>query len=130
MAWALRHCSYCDHVQPPTPRSLVAFVRAVAVLALPAEAQLAWAGQLLHQDVPLVAELAWEFDDGLRLVPTFIERDWISASALPVLTELDNQLSVMSGEQNASLWETDAVTIRPEWHRVRALARAALTQLG
>jgi hypothetical protein len=105
-------------------------VRSVAVLALPAEAQLAWAGQLLDQDVLLIDELALEFDDGLRLVPTFIERDWISASALPVLIELDNQLNAMSGEQNASLWKPDAVTSRPEWHRVRALARAALTQVG
>ncbi|GIF04731.1 hypothetical protein Asi03nite_22690 [Actinoplanes siamensis] len=105
-------------------------MRAVAVLALPAEAQLAWVGQLLHQDIPLADELALEFDDGLRLVPTFIERGWISASALPVLTELENQLRAMSGEQNASLWEPDAVTSRPEWHRVRVLARATLTQLG
>ncbi len=117
-------------MEAPTPRSLVAFVRSIAVLALPAEAQLAWAGQLLDQEVPLVDELALEFDDGLRLVPTFIERDWISASALPGLTELDNQLNAMSGEQNASLWEPDAVTSSPDWHRVRALARAALTQVG
>jgi hypothetical protein len=70
-----------------------------------------------------------DFDDGLRLVPTFVERAWISASALPVLTELDNQLNAMSGEHNASLWVPDAMTSRPEWHRVRALARTALTQL-
>jgi hypothetical protein len=123
-------CSYASHVEPPTPRSLVAFVRSVAVLALPAEAQLVWAGQLLDQDVPLIDELALEFDYGLGLVPTFVEREWISASALPLLTELDHQLNDMSGEQNARLWEPDAVTSRPEWHRVRALARAALTQLG
>jgi hypothetical protein len=117
-------------VEEPSPRFVVAFVRSVAVLALDAGAQVAWAGQLVEDRVPLVDELALEFDDGFRLVPTFIERGWINAAAMPALTELDEWLAAMSGQRNAHLWNADAVTTRAEWDRVRTLARAALAALG
>jgi hypothetical protein len=121
---------YAGLVEEPSPRSVVAFVRSVAVLALDADAQVAWASQLMKNHVPLIDELAMEFDDGFRLVPSFIERGWLNEAALPVLTQLDERLEVMSGQHNADLWHAEALSSRAEWERVRGLARAALTLLG
>lgn len=112
------------------PRFVAAFVRSVAVLALDASAEVAYLGDVVNDPVSLVDELALEFDDGFRLVPTFIDRGWLKAAALPALAELDEQLGAMSGQHNAHLWEADALTARAEWDRVRALARAALAVLA
>lgn len=87
-------------------------------------------GDLVDDLAPLVDELALEFDDGFRLVPTFIERGWLDAAALPALAELDDRLGAMSGQHNAHLWDADALTTRAEWDRVRSLARAALAVLA
>jgi len=114
-------------VEQPGPKFVVAFVRCVAVLALEAEGQIAWLG---GKDLPLVDELALEFDDGFRLAPTFIERGWLDATALPVLAEIDQHLNSMSGEHNAGLWQVDALARRTEWNQVRTLARTALTLLA
>ncbi|GAA0444915.1 hypothetical protein Aca07nite_54210 [Actinoplanes capillaceus] len=108
----------------PAPRFAVAFVRGVAVLALDADAQAAWLERL--GTAPSADELAWEFDDGFRLAPTFIERGWLPGTAIPALTRLDDQLSAMSGTPNADLWHVDALPHSAEWDRVRTLARAAL----
>ncbi|GGN99770.1 hypothetical protein GCM10010112_93870 [Actinoplanes lobatus] len=114
-------------MEQPGPIFVAAFVRSVAVLALEADAQVAWLGV---KGLPLVDELALEFDDGFRLVPTFIERGWLNDTALPVLAEIDEHLSSMSGEHNAGLWHVEALTRRTEWDQVRALARTALTLLA
>jgi hypothetical protein len=99
-------------------------------LALDADAQAAWASQLAEDRIPLIDEIALEFDDGFRLLSTFVERGWLDDAALPILTQLDEQLVAMSGDHNADLWRTEALTSRAEWARVRVLARAALTLLG
>lgn len=109
------------------PTFVSAFVRCVAVLALEADAQIAWLGET---GLPLVDELALEFDDGFRLAPTFIERGWLNATALPVLAEIDQHLGSMSAEHNASLWHVEALVSRTEWNQVRTLARTALTLLA
>ncbi|ROP27703.1 hypothetical protein EDD30_0394 [Couchioplanes caeruleus] len=114
-------------MEQPGPRFVAAFVRCVAVLALEGDAQIAWLGE---KGLPLVDELALEFDDGFRLVPTFIERGWLNATALPVLAEIDQHLSFMSGEHNAGLWQVEALARRTEWNQVRMLARTALTLLA
>jgi hypothetical protein len=113
-------------VEQPSPKFVAAFVRSVAVLALEAGAQVTW---LNERGLPLVDELALEFDDGFRLVPTFIERGWLNDAALPALIEIDEQLSSMSGERNADLWHVEALASRTEWDRVRASARTALALL-
>ncbi|BCY08750.1 hypothetical protein [Actinoplanes sp. L3-i22] len=114
-------------MEQPGPRFVAAFVRCVAVLALEADAQIAW---LRERGLPLVDELALEFDDGFRLVPTFIERGWLDAVALPVLAEIDQYLSSMSGEHNTDLWQVEALARRAEWGQIRTLARAALMLLA
>jgi hypothetical protein len=94
------------------------------------EAQVEWASQLTEGNVPLIDELALEFDDGFRHLPIFVERGWLNDAALPTLAQLDEQLDAMSGQHNAHLWHAEALKDRAEWKRVRALARAALTLLG
>jgi hypothetical protein len=124
-----RRTSYADVVAQPGPRHAVTFVPSVAILALDADAQAAWTSQLAKDQTPLIDELALEFDDGFRLLPTFVERGWLNDAALPILTQLDEQLAAMSGEHNADLWQIEALTSRAEWNRVRVLAKAALTLL-
>ena len=112
-----------------SPRLLVAFVRSVAVLGLPVDVQVSWLHRRFADATPVVDELALEFDDGFRLVPTFVELGWLDAAALPALEQLDAELDAMSGERNAELWHVDALT-REEWDRVRSLAREALSLLS
>ncbi|WP_212818661.1 hypothetical protein [Polymorphospora rubra] len=115
-------------MESPSPRHLTAFVRSIAILALQAETQLAWLSRFDGRS-PTVDELALEFDDGFGLVPTFIERGWLSNAAVSVLTQLSSQLDSMSGDHNAHLWCADALSGRLEWDRIRASARAALMLL-
>ncbi|MBW6435351.1 hypothetical protein KZ829_16560 [Actinoplanes hulinensis] len=112
----------------PGPRFAVSFARSVAVLALEADAQVAWLEKL--GAAPSADELALEFDDGLRLAPIFVQRGWLNDTVMPALTRLDDQLGAMSGEPNADLWHVDALADRAEWDRVRTLARAALIRLA
>lgn len=114
-------------MEPPGPDFVAAFVRSVAVLALDADAQIAWLG---GKRFSLVDELALDFDDGFRLVPTFIERGWLNTTALPVPAEIDQHLDSMSGEHNAVLWQHEALARRTEWVQVRALPRTALALLA
>src|SRR4051812_16716340 len=100
------------------------------MLAMDADTQVAWAGQLMTNNGPLIDELALEFDDYYRLVPAFVERGWLKQAALPVLAQLDEQLDVMSGQHNSHLWNAEALASRPEWYHVRALAKSALNLLA
>jgi hypothetical protein len=118
-----------DPVGEPGARVALGFVRAVAVLASDAEVQVAWLSRAFAEGGAVVDELALEFDQGFRLLPTFVERDWIDAAAVGALTELDQQLDEMSGDHNRTLWTAEALATRPEWDRVRFLARAALILL-
>jgi hypothetical protein len=95
---------------------------------LEAEAQTRWLRNL--GVYPSADELAFEFDDGFRLVPSFTERGWLNDGALPALAQLDDQLAAMSGEQNAELWHVAALASSAEWEHVRVPARAALILLA
>jgi hypothetical protein len=114
-----------DRVGEPGARAALGFVRAVAVLASDAEVQVAW----LSRVCAVVDELVLEFDQGYRLLATFVERDWIDSGAAPALAELDRQLAGMGGDHQRALWTAEALATRPEWDRVRILARAALILL-
>jgi hypothetical protein len=115
-------------VDEPGPGLAVAFVRSVAVLALPAEAQTEWLrGNGVY---PSTDELALTFDDGFRLTPIFLDRGWLNARALPVLVELNEHLDAMSAGTNADLWHADSLPGGTEWNRVREWARTALTLLA
>lgn len=65
------------------------FVRAVAVLALPAAAQRAWLDTLPPFTAGNVDELAMEFDDGFQLAPQWVAAGWLAAETLEAATLLD-----------------------------------------
>ena len=112
-----------------SPRLLVAFVRSVAVLGLPADAQVSWLQRIFVDATPVVDELALEFHDGLQLVPSFLEQGWLEAAALPALRRLSSELEAMSGGHNGELWSVEALA-REDWDRVRGSAREALSLLN
>jgi hypothetical protein len=116
-------------VGEPGARVALGFVRAVAVLASDAEVQVAWLSRVFAEGGAVVDELALEFDQGHRLLPAFVAQGWIDAAAAPALADLDRQLDDMSGDHNRALWTAEALATRPEWDRVRFLARAALILL-
>ena len=108
----------------PTPRMLANFVRAVAVLSLPAADQVAWIDSLGMG--PAVDELALELGDGALLAPQFVEAGWLGADVLPPLQALDGLLSDMSGPENAELWDVSSLESSPLWAAARAQANEVL----
>ena len=111
-------------MEGPPPRSLANLVRAVAVLALPAEDQAAWVDSLGVG--PVVDELALELGDGALLAQQFVDAGWLGADVLSPLRALDALLKDMSGPDNASLWETSALDSLPQWAEVRERAKEVL----
>jgi hypothetical protein len=110
-----------------SPAHLARFVRAVAVLALPADGQETWLRSLDPANPP-IDEIALEFDDGYRLVPQFIDRGWLpSKSAMPLGT-LDALLSQMSGP--AGPWSLEALRDDPQWQEVRESSQQVLTVIA
>jgi len=106
---------------------LARFIRATALLALPAESQRLWLSSLGLPGEPGYAdEMATEFDDGLLLLPQFVAAGWLSHEAADRLTAVDALLEKMSGPEKASLWSIEALYARAEWEAVRAAARDAL----
>jgi hypothetical protein len=90
-------------------------------LAAPAADQREWLQRM--RTFPSLDELALEFDDEIQRV-----RGAGPSLASPALSELDKQLSAMSGTDNGKLWRPEALD-GDEWARVRALAAAALSEL-
>ena len=109
----------------PNAYQAITFVRSIAVLALPAAAQLRWLRAQAEFELP-IDELALEFDDGWVLLNNFLEGELIPRAAVPGLTRLDGLLSKMSGTDNANLWTAEALASRPEWDSVRDLALSVL----
>ncbi len=73
---------------------------------------------------PSLDELGLELDDVAQAA-----NSWVSPSLQDRVQRLSIKLAAMSGEQNARLWEPDALD-GPEWAEVRALASAALDALN
>ncbi|GAA3006507.1 hypothetical protein [Actinokineospora diospyrosa] len=111
-------------------RPLVAFLRAVAILALDARHQLAWLGSLgLPGEPALADELALEFDAGYRLLPQFISNGWLQADVRELLDAIDAALATMSEKENRDVWAVEALATDQRWEDVRGLARSVLTSL-
>ena len=109
---ALRHV-------PPTPEVEVRMMWSVQALAAPADVQ-----RMLFPDFVCVPdELALEFDEAFR--------EYASGAEPPpvCLTQLDNKLAMMSGQENKELWEEPALAHAREWDEVRVLAKHALDDL-
>jgi hypothetical protein len=102
---------------------LVELIKAVARLALPADAQIR---QLEKRGLfPSVDELALDLHDGVVLLPQFVANGWITSKDADAIAAIDQMLNRMSGPGNP-LWTADALTRAEEWGEVRRQARDAL----
>lgn len=110
----------------PSPAHLARFIRAVAVLALPAADQGIWLGSS-DLDKSLVDEIALEFDDGYRLVPQFIARAWLPETATEPLEKLDRLLVELSGPSGP--WRLEDLHGDRRWQQVRVAALQALVSI-
>lgn len=116
--------------EPSLVRPLVSFVRSIAVPALPADQQRQWLNSLgLPGTAGIADELALEFNDGIRLLPQFVEHGWIPSQAAARLGELDAVLEAMSGAENAALWQVPVLDTADEWADIRTRATAILCEL-
>ena len=113
----------------PHPSRLAAWVRAIGVLALPADQQAAWLDSLGTVASWNVSELGLEFDDGYLLLDQWVEAGWVDQKSLAPIAVLNTQLNEMSGEPNASLWTREALAQHQAWREVRELATAILIAL-
>lgn len=99
---------------------------ALARLAAPAAEQRAYVRAL--GTAPCIDELALEFDDMYVVKPLMLSRGALSTAETVPLDAVDALLKAMSGRHQAVLWDLDALD-KPEWARVRELARSALSCL-
>lgn len=109
-----------------SPVTLARFIRAIAVLAFPAEDQIAWI-----RSVPIglvdADELALEFDDGYRLLPQFESLGWIPEAVRGPADDIDRLLTQMSGPSGP--WSFDDLRSDSRWTEVRLVALRALSAL-
>ena len=106
---------------------LARFIKATALLALPAESQALWLGSLDLPNEPAYAdELATQFDDGNRLLVQFVAAGWLTEEVADRLRALAVLLDAMSGIDKSRLWSVEALAAEPEWEDVRVAARYAL----
>ncbi|MCO7237735.1 hypothetical protein [Aeromicrobium sp. CnD17-E] len=111
------------------PRTLATFVRSVALLAMPAGAQIAWL-ESLGLGAPLYSdELALELESGVLLLPQFEQAGWVTAEARRAVEALDAVLGEWSGPVHEDFWHVDSLRESPEWARVRELAFQALIKI-
>jgi hypothetical protein len=110
------------------PSRLAAFVRSIAVLALPASGQEAWLETLGPVASWNVSELGLEFDDGFVMLPQWIEAGWVAERASQAIDQLNQALYALSQGEHRTLWSRSALHEAPEWEGVRRLASAALME--
>lgn len=97
-------------------------------LACEADVQLS----LFPDFVCKVDELALDFDHWYQTARELLG-DEITGDRLATLQAMDDRLDVMSGEGSEfveNLWFEDALSHRPQWTEVRALASTALACFG
>lgn len=87
----------------PPPQLLAAWVRAIGVLAGPAELQEAWLDSLGPVASWNVSELGLEFDDGYLLMPQWIDAGWVPSDSTAAVEALNTMLESMSGQGNGAL---------------------------
>ncbi|GAA1717735.1 hypothetical protein ACFTSF_41110 [Kribbella sp. NPDC056951] len=105
-------------------RQLIALLRAVARLALPAADQEAYLAGIGVGD--LADELALEVEDAPQLGVQL----GLTQAELDLLTAIDQLLDQMSGPGNEKLWRGPALHTDERWAQVRQLARQFLFLQG
>jgi hypothetical protein len=112
-----------------SPRLLVAFVRSVAVLALPADAQVSWLHWLFADATPVCRRIGSRVRRRIPACADVHRAELARCRRAAGPEQLDAQLEAMSSERNAELWHVDAL-VREEWDRIRTLAMEALSLLS
>lgn len=98
--------------------------RAVLALTQPADVQLS----LFPDFVCKADELALDFEDGLyELVG---HENEITVEQKAAVEALDQIITRMSGEQNASFWTEEALRTHPTWEEIRTAAKATAVAFG
>lgn len=98
--------------------------RAVLALAQPADVQVS----LFPEFVCKAGELALDFEDGLyELVG---HEDEITDEQRAAVEALDEIITGMGGEQNASFWTEKALRSDPAWDEIRSAAKAVIAAFG
>lgn len=108
---------------------LARLVRAVAILALPAEGQIAWLSSLGMGEPGFSDELALELENGVLLVDQYVRAGWLRPEARSALSELDSFLTAKSTPGSEGFWSLDSLRSDGEWGRVRAMAFEVLKAL-
>jgi len=75
-------------------------------------------------------ELALEFDDVYQPARHALDDSGYSAEFRSALSELDLQLSSMSGPDHPLLWTAQGLLEAPQWAQVRRMAHRALLLMG
>jgi len=97
-------------------------VEALRLLAASVEAQ----RSALPDFVCITDEVALTFDDEYRVNASAIAE--LAPALQGALANINGELDAMSARPE--LWTVDSLGAEPEWERIRAQARAVLTELG
>jgi hypothetical protein len=80
--------------------------------------------------LPLVDELALEFDALADLLPTLAAEGCLTPKQVSSIITINEALDAMTAQHDVGLWDASALASRKEWAEVRREALAALTELG
>lgn len=72
---------------------------------------------------------ALDLYDGVVMMDQFVEQGLMTQAQAELIRAIDRKFDEMSGEENAHLWDDEAIENGPEWQEVRRLAAAALAEL-
>lgn len=79
---------------------------------------------------PSADELALEFNDLLMLLPVAVQNGEVATDEEIAIESVRDQLDVMSGLENESLWDAGQLKIAKEWEMVRLKAAQVLKALS
>lgn len=107
-------------------RTLETLRSAVALLASPAEQQLDHLRKIGGSN----DELGLELDDVVGTIPSLVATGHLTPAQARAIEAVDSQVAAISGGTNTDLWADDGIEHAPQWREIRALAAAALEELG
>lgn len=109
-----------------TDLNMIQLEKAVRVAALSAGQQF----ESLPKGVDVPFEVADDFSNWCRWAIRGKDAPKLSYEQRSRLVSLDRRLDEMSGEENAELWNDDALRNHPDWEEVRRQARGILDSFG
>lgn len=109
-------------------RACAMFIRAVAVLALPADGQIAWLRSLGLGEPEVVDELGDEYYQQWILLSQFIEAGLVPQRAKDALDRLNDLVGELI-HPDSDLADVQSLVSADEWNAVREAALECLTLL-